>query len=157
MATNSKTANVNVTALLTLAQLSSDLDDGLDVLTSMQNTSVAGAALAVALKRKQEKSREEAVEKAADAVIELIAASDNKIIALRGEYRRLRAMMRVMKNEMTDIAVARMHGEETMNFLPLQVVLGGVKCVDENHKELLEVSAAKREEYLKKLKLKITE
>lgn len=142
--------NTNTIALLTLAQLNED--DGMNVLTSMQNSSVAGAALAVALKRKQAKNKEEAVEKAADAVIKLVEHADASVNNYRAHYRQLRASMRNVKEKMTNIAVARMYGEETMNFLPLQVLLTGVEGVDEQHKGLLEVPPAKREEYLKKLK-----
>ena len=118
---NTTETKATTKALLTLATINND--DGLSSLLSTSSTSPAAAALSVALARKREKEKESAVEQAADEIISLVKQADSSIEELRDTYRQLRQQMKTKKNAMTDIAVARMYGEETMNFLPLQMAL----------------------------------
>ena len=153
MATTSKSAKAQL--LLSLAALSTN--DGLSHLKSFSGfETAAGTALAEALARKKAKEKEEVAEAAADEILRMFKESDRVIDNHRETYKQLRRSMDAHKNAMETIAVARLYGEETMNFLPLSAALGEITNreildLSEEDKVKLVIPKADRDRLVKKL------
>lgn len=150
MASTSKTK-----LLLSLAALSSD--DGMAHLKAFSGLeTAAGSALVEALKRKREKEQQEIAEAAATEIIDVLKRADHHVDEYRSAYKSLRRQLEAHKSKMENITIARMYGEETMNFLPLSLELGDISIQDlsrlsEEDKTKLAIPKADRDRLVKKL------
>ncbi len=78
------------------------------------------------LRRRQAEAQEKAVEAAADEIIHLQASASDVIESHRRQLSELRRRAAAELQRIEQIAVARLYGNQTMNYLPLARELGHV-------------------------------
>lgn len=107
-------------------QPDANADDGLAKMLSTKSTDASPMMqqLAEVLARKRSQEQAELTEAAAEVILNVIAASDNEIEIQRAENAHARRKAEAAVNKIEKIAVARVYGERTMNWLPLIILLG---------------------------------
>ena len=106
---------------------SSAVDDDFTNNPAFQGTSLAVPALQEAINRKRAKAIEDAMSAAADEVLAAEKAAADSIENLRQHMRTLRARLNDEKSKIIRIAVARLYGQRTLNYIPLAVELNIVR------------------------------
>lgn len=119
------------TQLALLAKLGTNVDPhGADGLTKMLSSSASVSPkmqqLAEVIARKREQEQSQITEEAAEVIMSVINSSDQAIENLRAENAAARRTAEAAVNKIEKIAVARVYGERTMNWLPLTHLLGVV-------------------------------
>lgn len=98
--------------------------------------------LAEALQRKMDKNAEEAIEEAAESIMEIIATCNNKIAKRVANVRSLRMQEKQEMREIKKLERACAYGNETNNWLPLAILSGTIgtyEVKDQTGKKVLQV------------------
>lgn len=118
-------------ALLYLANSAvKDEDSDLAPTRRIKNTD-----LAAAVKKAEERKRDEALANLAEFIVQMQADKDSKIEAYIQRIRQLRAEVLQIKKYIGELNRAEAYGHETNNFLPLAAELNGMWSVAQNDKE----------------------
>lgn len=130
-----KTQQLNALVTLAGGSKSDDLSKHMPMIGS--NT-----RLAEALQRKMNKNAEDAIEEAAESIMEIIAASNGRIAKRVANVRSLRMQEKQEMREIKKLERACAYGNETNNWLPLAILSGIVsnfEVKDQVGKKVLEV------------------
>ena len=126
MSANTKEQLVKTLSTLALSQHPKDEFAGL---LSVQNSSPTATRLQEVLKAKREKQNDAAIEDAAEEVLKLVTCADSTINNESARLAAVRRQAEQIKQTIETVAVARIYGERTMNWLPLAAALGKVNIL----------------------------
>lgn len=140
-----------VKTLATLATSQQPRDEFAGLL-STQAASPAAQRMQDVLAAKRAKQDEAAIEAAAEEVLLLVSAADININSHRAQLAHMRRQVEQIKDQIETIAVARIYGERTMNWLPLAAALGKVDVMTAVTNIDFCVPAVQYQEILKEVK-----
>jgi hypothetical protein len=153
---NAETQEKLVKTLSTLAAAQQPKDEFAGLLSS-PNVAPGAIRMQELLASKREKQNEAVLENAAEEVLKLIEGADTAINSFRTDLAEARSRAVALKAGIESVAVARIYGERTMNWLPLAAAIGRANFVQATSDIDFSIPADQYAEILKEVKAKQAE
>lgn len=116
-----------VKLLSNLNQLLNNTQDEYSAIPFFTTSSPMASSIAEAIRKKKEEAQAQAALDAADEIIELQKKAVNLIETKRQALALIRKDEAAAKQKIITVAIAKLYGEKTMNWLPLAIELGMLK------------------------------
>lgn len=139
-------------ALLQLVEKDNNFDELFTAPTTFNNEQMD--SINQALARRREQKLHEKANAAAEEITTLVEASEAAIEGVRRAYNQKRREMESLRRNMEDKAIARIYGQETMNWLPLKLLVHGRTNMKEEELKHAMIPMKDQERILKAIKAK---
>lgn len=142
--------SINVEDLITLAKGTTDKGPEIPELKGYKTLEISNQALREAIERKKSKAEAEAIERAADSLLQLLNNAQVTMHHRLQQLRMVRNQEKALLAQIKQINVAQAYANASNNFLPLLVALGSAPAsvaLDPEKSSLMDVPQAFIDEY----------